>query len=282
LIFPGFDGGGEWGGAAIDPETNIMYVNSNEMPWIHTMVDLMPESEAALSSAGKLLYQKHCVICHRPDRKGDGKAYPDITHMERKYTREDLKKYISTGRGVMPSFGMLTENEKDELATYVLNPDAKVVSRKVSAEMDSLVRKVPYTHTGYVRWVDEDGNPVITPPWGALNAVDLNTGDMVWRVTLGELDYLSERGIPPTGTENYGGPVVTAGGVIFIGATKDEKFRVFDKNNGKLLWETRLPFGGYATPSVYEVNGKQYVVIACGGGKMGTPSGDAYVAFSLP
>ncbi|HLF33076.1 MAG TPA: PQQ-binding-like beta-propeller repeat protein [Cyclobacteriaceae bacterium] len=282
LIFPGFDGGGEWGGAAVDPETIIMYVNSNEMPWIHTMVDLLPGSEAELSSSGKILYQKHCMICHMPDRKGDGRAYPNITNMDQKYTREDLKKYISVGRGVMPAFGFLSESEKDEIATYILNPDAKPGTSKVSEEMDSLVRKVPYTHTGYVRWVDKNGDPVITPPWGALNAINLNSGEIVWRVPLGELDYLTERGIPPTGTENYGGPVVTAGGLIFIGATKDEKFRAFDKATGELLWETKLPYGGYATPAVYETGGKEYVVIACGGGKMGTASGDVYVAFSLP
>jgi quinoprotein glucose dehydrogenase len=246
------------------------------------MVDMMPGTEAELSSSGKILYQKHCMICHMPDRRGDGRAYPNITNMDQKYTREDLKKYILVGRGVMPAFGFLSEPEKDEIATYILNPDAKPGVSTVSEEMDSLVRKVPYTHTGYVRWVDKNGDPVITPPWGALNAFDLNSGEIVWRVPLGELDYLTEKGIPPTGTENYGGPVVTAGGLIFIGATKDEKFRAFDKATGELLWETKLPYGGYATPAVYEAGGKEYVVIACGGGKMGTASGDVYVAFSLP
>ena len=130
--------------------------------------------------------------------------------------------------------------------------------------------------------MDRNGNPVIKPPWGNLTAIDLNTGDHVWQVPLGELDYLTELGIPPTGTENYGGPVVTKGGLIFIAATKDEKFRVIDKDSGETLWETKLPYGGYATPAVYASEGKQYVVIACGGGKMGTPSGDVYIAFTLP
>ena len=282
LIFPGFDGGGEWGGSAVDPETGILYINANEMPWIHQMVDLMPESEALLSSAGKLLYQKHCIICHGPDRKGDGKTYPNITNVKAKYTREDLKKHITNGRGIMPAFNFLSDTEKDELATFVLNPELKPTKRTGSHEIDSLIKEVPYTHTGYNRWVDKNGNPVITPPWGTLNAIDLNNGERVWRVPLGEFDYLTEKGIPPTGAENYGGPVVTGGGLIFIGATKDEKFRAFDKKTGKLLWQTKLPYGGYATPAVYAINGKEYVVIACGGGKMGTPSGDEYIAFSLP
>lgn len=282
LIFPGFDGGGEWGGAAVDPETNILYVNSSQMPWILTMVDLMPEREANLSSAGKLLYNIHCVKCHGPDRKGDGRNYPNITNIKSKYTREGLMNYIATGRGMMPAFDFLTEEQKNEIATYVMYPDLKQPAGKTSGEYDSLVRAVPYSTTGYNRWVDKFGNPVITPPWGTLNAVNLNTGNRVWSVPLGEIDSLMALGIPRTGTENYGGPVVTAGGLIFIAATKDERFHAFDKENGDLLWQTRLPYGGYATPAVYETGGKEYVVIACGGGKMGTPSGDVYRAYALP
>lgn len=282
LIFPGFDGGGEWGGAAVDPETNIMYINSNEMPWIHTMVDLVPGNEAVLASAGKLLYQQHCAICHKPDMKGDGIQYPDITARRDSYTRQELMQYISRGRGVMPAFDFLTEEEKQEVATYVLNPDAQAGEVITRENMSEELREIPYTHTGYNRWVDDNGNPVITPPWGQLVALDLDRAEYLWKVPLGELDYLTERGIPRTGTENYGGPVVTKGGLIFIAASKDEKFRAFDKETGEVLWEAKLPYGGYATPAVYEVDGKQYVVIACGGGKMGTSSGDVYRAFALP
>ncbi len=281
LIFPGFDGGGEWGGVAVDPETNIMYINSNEMPWIHTMVDLVPEGDVLLAHAGKLLYQQHCAICHQPDMKGDGRTYPDITKRRDNYTRQELMTYISKGRGIMPAFDFLTEEEKAEMATYVLNPEAsgKPVSRDAIPQE---LQEVPYSHTGYNRWVDGDGNPVITPPWGQLIALDLDRAEYLWKVPLGELDYLTEQGVPPTGTENYGGPAVTKGGLVFIAASKDEKFRAFDKRTGEVLWETKLPYGGYATPAVYQVDGKQYVVIACGGGKMGTPSGDVYMAFTLP
>ncbi len=136
--------------------------------------------------------------------------------------------------------------------------------------------------TGYNRFLDDQGYPGITPPWGTLNAVNLNTGKLLWKVPLGEYPELTARGIPVTGTENYGGPVVTKGGLVFIAATKDSKIRAFDKDSGKVLWEAELPAPGYATPAVYEVNGKQYLVIACGGGKIGSISGDEYVAFALP
>ena len=135
---------------------------------------------------------------------------------------------------------------------------------------------------GYERWRDAEGFPAIKPPWGTLSAIDLNTGEYRWRITLGEEASLMARGVPPMGTEMYGGPIVTAGGLVFIAATRDAKFRAFDKRTGTLLWETPLPAAGFATPSTYRVNGRQYVVIAAGGGKLGTPSGDSYVAFALP
>ena len=140
----------------------------------------------------------------------------------------------------------------------------------------------PYGHTGYNRFLDQDGYPAVKPPWGTLNAINLNTGSIAWSVPLGEFPELTKRGVPPTGTENYGGPVVTSGGLIFIAATKDEQFRAFDKDTGQILWETQLPAGGYATPATYEVDGRQFVVIAAGGGKMGTKSGDSYLAYALP
>jgi quinoprotein glucose dehydrogenase len=140
----------------------------------------------------------------------------------------------------------------------------------------------PYEFVGYERWSDSAGYPAIKPPWGTLSAIDLNTGLYRWRIPLGEHEALTARGVPVTGTEQYGGPIVTAGGLVFIAATQDEKFRAFDKVTGRLLWQTPLPAAGYATPSTYAVRGKQYIVIAAGGGKLGTKSGDAYVAFALP
>jgi quinoprotein glucose dehydrogenase len=142
--------------------------------------------------------------------------------------------------------------------------------------------EILFSNTGYNRFLTPEGYPAVEPPWGTLNAIDLNKGEIIWQVPLGEFKELKEKGIAATGTENYGGVVATQGGVVFVAASRDEKIRAFDNRSGKVLWEHQLPAGGYATPAVYEVEGKQFVVIACGGGKMGTKSGDSYIAFSLP
>jgi len=177
----------------------------------------------------------------------------------------------------MPAFAFLTRAERDAVASHVLGEPAPDDSKGEAAQAGR-----PYTHLGYNRFLDPEGYPAVKPPWGTLNAIDLDAGEIRWSVPLGEVPELRRRGLAPTGTENYGGPIVTAGGLVFVGATKDERFRAFDKGTGKLLWETPLPAGGYATPATYEKGGRQYVVIAAGGGKMGTRSGDAYVAFALP
>jgi quinoprotein glucose dehydrogenase len=146
-----------------------------------------------------------------------------------------------------------------------------------------------FVSTGYHKFFDNEGYPAIKPPWGTLTSIDLNRGEIAWQIRLGELPELKARGIPQTGTENFGGSIVTAGGLLFIGASKDRMFRAFDKTTGKLLWETQLEAGGNATPSTFEVAGKQYVVIAAGGGagnratdRHDTTAGDAFVAFALP
>ena len=161
-------------------------------------------------------------------------------------------------------------------------PEEAAAARAGDLTGDDVLGGIPYTMTGYNRWLDTNGYPAIKPPWGTLNAINLNTGEYRWRIPLGEDPALTSRGIPPTGLENYGGPLVTAGGVVFIGASRDEMFRAFDRRTGRMLWKYKLPAGGYATPATYSSNGRQFVVIACGGGKMGTKSGDAYIAFALP
>jgi len=194
----------------------------------------------------------------------------------------EVKAVIKSGRELMPPFPNLRERELNDLVNYLMEvvDEPLDVGQATESEVEQV--NVFFGHTGYNRFVDPEGYPAIKPPWGTLNAIDLNQGEILWKVTLGEYDELTKRGIPPTGTENYGGPAVTAGGLIFIAATQDHKFRAFDTRDGRLLWEAELPAGGYATPSVYAVNGRQYVVIAAGGGKMGTASGDSYVAFALP
>ena len=272
IIFPGFDGGAEWGGAAFDPSSGRLYVNANEMAWILTMVEMAPRTP------GETVYRRNCASCHGIDRRGATQQNaPALINLAARLPREQALRIIEHGRGWMPSFGYLADEQKRDLLRYLYDEEAAGAKVNPNEAID-----VPYTITGYNRFLDPQGYPAVKPPWGTLAAIDLNRGEIDWQIPLGEFAELTKRGIPITGTENYGGPIVTAGGLIFIGATKDEKFRAFDKRTGKLLWETQLPAGGYATPSTYEVNGKQYVVIACGGGKMGTKSGDAYVAFALP
>lgn len=281
IIFPGFDGGAEWGGAATDPE-GILYVNANEMPWILTMVKTRTQGEAPLAS-GKAIFTQICAACHGLDRKGNAaQNVPTLEKLEERVKKADALALLETGRGVMPSFGFLNERQKQMVVDFLYGETSAANSNREEAISGAdVLGRIPYTHTGYNRWLDSNGYPAVKPPWGTLNAIDLNTGEYRWRTTLGEIPELSQQGIPPTGTENYGGPIVTDGGLLFIGASKDEHIRAFDKRTGKELWRTKLPAGGYATPATYMVDGTQYLVIACGGGKMGTKSGDAYVAFAL-
>lgn len=282
LMFPGFDGGAEWGGAAIDPHSGILYINSNEMAWIVTLMET-GAADGRIASRGANIYAVNCASCHGIDLAGQVQGdFPSLRDIDERMTRQEIESVVQNGIGIMPAFSHLTEAESDALIDYLLDPGSEEQRYAQEPEDISVIPPVPYTHTGWFRFVDEDGYPAIKPPWGTLNAIDLNTGEYLWRVPFGEFEELTERGIPQTGTENYGGPVATAGGLLFIGATQDEKFRAFDRKTGKVLWETKLPAGGYATPSTYEIDGKQYVVIAAGGGKMGTPSGDTFVAFSLP
>ena len=283
VILPGFDGGAEWGGAAVDPRRAVLYVNANEMPWILTMVETGARGDLPLTS-GRQIYSQICAACHGLNRQGDpARAYPTLINIGQKLKRPDIVQLIETGRGTMPSFAFLATSQKEAVANLLLGQETQqTVDRQGDTAVDGIMLNEPYTHTGYNRWLDTNGYPAVKPPWGTLNAIDLNSGDYLWRIPLGEVPALTTRGVPLTGTENYGGPVVTAGGLIFIAATKDEKIRAFDQETGKVLWQSKLPAGGYATPATYRVRGRQYVVIACGGGKMGTPSGDAYVAFALP
>jgi quinoprotein glucose dehydrogenase len=286
IIFPGFDGGAEWGGAAVDPRRGILYVNGNEMPWILTMVETKTKEQAPLSS-GQQIYNQICAACHGLNREGDPvRTFPTLVNIGQKMKRPDIVQLLETGRGLMPAVPFLTTPQKEAVAGFLLGEASDASGdRNLGASNEGIGNAIglePYTHTGYNRWFDPNGYPAVKPPWGTLNAIDLNTGDYIWRTPLGELPELSARGLPPTGTENYGGPAVTAGGLVFIAASKDEMIRAFDQQTGKVLWQAKLPAGGYATPAIYMAKGRQFVVIACGGGKMGTRSGDAYVAFALP
>lgn len=297
VIFPGYDGGGEWGGAAVDAEAGVLYVNSSEMPYLLTMYEVGGSAADDPDSTARRIYASNCVFCHGKELEGDRLGvYPPLKDLRGRYTVESMSELIVSGRGKMPSFDHLSPPEIKAVSDYVLKLDreaAGVVEQErggpvLQNEAGELASEAVadadrrYVHTGYFRFLDPEGYPAVKPPWGTLTAIDLNRGEHLWQVPLGHEDSLTERGLTNTGIENYGGPIATAGGLIFIAATKDEKFRAFDRGSGELLWEAKLPAGGYATPATYEVNGRQYVVIAAGGNKMGTPAGDSYVAFALP
>ncbi len=286
-IFPGFDGGGEWGGAAVDPESKIIYISSTEMPWALVMIDVPKNtSDHTLKGIGHAIYNKYCISCHGAELKGNGTSYPSLVNIEKKYNEEQASQIIGNGRNMMPSFKQITPDEKKALLAFILKlpekpSDVKVISKEPVSAIKNSANQIPYTMNGYNRFLDTNGYPGVKPPWGTLNAVDLTSGKLLWKVPLGEYPELTKKGIPITGTELYGGPLVTKGGLVFVAATKDEKIRAFDKNTGKQVWEAKLPAAGYATPATYSIDGKQYVVIACGGGKIGSKSGDSYVCFAL-
>jgi quinoprotein glucose dehydrogenase len=275
IVFPGYDGGGEWGGAAWDPSTGILYVNSNEMAWVLRLVPRTARGGQMIASSG--LYQRHCSGCHRPDLRGTPPEFPSLVKIAERRTREQVDTVTRKGAGRMPGFAHLGDNVVDAVVRWLMTGEDVMVRAGESAKP-----LLKYGIDGYNKFLDPDGYPAVTPPWGTLNALNLNTGKYVWQIPFGEFPELQAKGIRNTGTENYGGPVVTGGGLLFIGATNhDKRIRAYDKANGQLLWQADLPASGNATPAVYEVNGKQVVVIAAGGGKS-KHNGGSYVAFALP
>lgn len=277
LFFPGTDGGAQWGGSATDPD-GVIYIPAKQNPVYSSLIEQKPPA-ASTSATGGQLYAQNCGACHGADRQGnhDG-SYPSLLGVGNRLSTDAIHQVLLKGRGMMPSFSHISESQRNAIVNFLMDktsPGQPAQTLSISSKL------APYQHTGYNRWYDKNGYPVSTPPWGTLTAIDLNTGEHRWQVPLGEYKELTDKGIAPTGTDNYGGPVATAGGLLFIGATRDGYFRAIDKKTGKTLWQVPLPAAGFATPATYAVGGKQYVVIACGGGKLGRKSGDKYVAFAL-
>jgi len=380
IIFPGYDGGAEWGGPAVDPQKGILYVNANDVPWTGSLAENRPGG-----GVGATLYRSQCAVCHGIDRRGSPPEFPSLIGIDQRHSSAEIVTLIHNGKGRMSSFPNLQgENLQavldylhtgaetaassggaavktvsaaaagavrdpagaqvyadhcaichgDELMGSPSNYPAVVGVRERLADPEIIdivrngKRRMPptqltrqemtallhflgakplepvanvsgkievtsatkprmeakYSFTGYRKFLDPDGYPAVAPPWGTLNAIDLNTGKYLWKIPLGQYPELAAKGMSDTGSENYGGPILTAGGLVIIGATNfDRKIRAFDSDTGELLWEGELPFSGNATPATYMIDGKQYVVIACSGARDGKgPEGAAYVAFALP
>lgn len=288
VVFPGFDGGAEWGGSAVDPQSGVLFVNANDIAWTGGLAPA-PTGESA-----RALYLTKCAACHGDGLAGAPPQIPSLVGIGQKRPADQLTQVIRAGAGRMPANPDLTGEQVAALVAFLQAPPPAVPAvapggahggeTAPPAAPPSSAPASRYRFTGYRKFLDPDGYPAVAPPWGTLNAIDLNTGEYRWSVPLGEYPELAARGVPTTGTENYGGPIVTASGLVFIGATSyDKKFRAFDAATGKVLWEAVLPFSGNATPATYAVGGRQFVVIPAGGGKArGAASGGVYVAFALP
>ena len=274
VVFPGFDGGAEWGGPAVDPETKILYVNANDVVTYGAV-----EENTNTDTTGRHVYLNQCALCHHDDLAGSPPDFPSLQGVGTRMSQKEITTLIREGRGRMPAFTNLSDSYMIALVHFLVGIEDK---KELVSTGDAPPAK--YRFSGYGKFLDPDGYPAVEPPWGTLNAINLDTGEYAWKIPFGEYPALAAQGLKNTGTENYGGPVVTAGGLLFIGATNfDKKFHAYDKATGELLWETTLPFAGNATPATYEIDGRQYVVIAAGGGKdLKSPSGGTYVAFALP
>ncbi|MEX0994545.1 MAG: c-type cytochrome, partial [Balneolaceae bacterium] len=261
-------------------------VNSNEMAWHISLGPSASEEELADLTPGERIYTLNCAACHGSDLQGNpASGFPSLDDITERQTPDEVKAVVSSGQGMMPAFTQLSDEELQALNAYLFDEEGNGDGSVDEPGPSEVKRSLPdgtYEISGYTKFLDSNGYPAIRPPWGTLNAIDLNTGEFVWKITYGEYPELMEKGIPQTGSESYGGPVVTASGLLFIAGTKDGKFRAYDKRDGQLLWEMQLPAAAFATPSTYEVNGKQYIVLACGGTKLGADGGDSYVAFTLP
>lgn len=278
VIFPGFDGGAEWGGQAVDPNSGILFVNANDVPWTGMLAPASLVSE----NSGEALYQMHCAACHGMDRKGSPPTFPSLDNIMVRKLEGEVIAVVVRGKGRMPGFSQLSQAQLLALLDYFRHSTAE--RPEMAAGKPTSNAPSRYVFTGYRRFVDPQGYPAVRPPWGTLSAIDMNDGRTLWRVPLGRYPELAKAGKPDTGSENYGGPLLTSSGVLFIGATiYDNAFRAIDSRQGRVLWETTLPYAGVATPVSYMVGGRQFVVIATSGARNPAgPQGSAYVAFALP
>ncbi|RRB07328.1 outer membrane protein assembly factor BamB family protein [Larkinella rosea] len=284
LMLPGTRGGAEWGGAAYDPTTSILYVKSNDSPEIQSMQRVDPEKEAkdrTVFAQGRSLYMTYCVSCHGKDKNGDEPTYPSLIGLRNRMSRESALAKIKQGGGKMPAFASVVKGKEQGIIAFLFDREknsSKVTKLETGQTQKGADKYLNLTAYGHFR--DSQGRPAIKPPWGTLNAINLNTGDYAWQIPLGNDPELQEQNAPETGLEGSAGPIVTAGGLVFISGTKDRKLKAFDKSTGKQVWETTLPGIANATACTYWSGDKQFVAVSVGGSKE-NPAG-SIMAFSLP
>jgi quinoprotein glucose dehydrogenase len=276
VLYPGMDGGAEWGGAAYDEIEQRLYINSNEVPYL---LQLTPVSKD-LGLGPQLGYLSLCAGCHGADLRGDGVSVPGLLDLSDRLSPIEAYSIVANGRGRMPAFAQIPWYAKAAILWYVYTADEEQEPGKQRG--GSSQDEMAYLNAGFQKLTDPEGLPASKPPWGTLTAIDLKQADILWRIPLGDYPELLAQGQSGYGSENYGGPIVTAGDLLFIAATPDQMIKAYNKHNGEVLWQTRLPAAGFATPITYAVDGRQYVVVAAGGGKLGQSSGSSYVAFALP
>lgn len=272
------DGGAEWTGACIDQESGRLYVTANHIGWAITMMrdDDPPDDARAPKTPGQKIYEVNCAVCHGMNRLGIG-VTPPLRGLRHRMSDAQVIQQIRTGKNAMPANRQLSDPDVKVLVDYLMARD------RPAQPLDTKPERPQYSFAGYPRFYDPEGYPANKPPWGTLNCLDLNTGRLVWQVPLGEYPELAAAGMTNTGTENYGGAIVTAGGLLFVSGTRDNKIRAFDKTSGAELWSATLPYAGSAAPATYRIQGRQYVVIPSTGVQhLGSPRGDAWVAFALP
>ncbi|GHB83516.1 outer membrane protein assembly factor BamB family protein [Persicitalea jodogahamensis] len=291
MLMYGLGGGAEWGGTAADPN-GIMYINGNNMLWWVKMRDTRQAKDGTTLSRGNVLFNTNCASCHAIDPKASSatasnQTYPNLGNVGERLSREQISSLLATGRGRMPSFQHISVEDRAAIIDFLLKKETGTDDVHKLTETSTEVGKLfpynpPYINNGTTQFLTPDEYPALKSPWGTLNAVDLNTGEYLWQVTFGQNPELEKNGQPQMGTENHGGPIVTAGGLLFIAATKDAKLRAYNAKTGEVVWEYQLPTGAFATPITYLVNGKQYIAIAVGGGRQGLALGGTYMAFALP
>lgn len=282
LMFPGTRGGANWGGAAYDASTNTLYVRSSEAPDIQTIIKEDPNVVANMPiiDQGRRMYAVYCAACHGANKISTTPNYPSLNDLSKRMTREAALDKIRKGGGLMPPFaGVLKDDEQQAILAFIHS--APKVADPILKDKPDTTKKVMYLNTtGYTTWKDPAGNPAIKAPWGRLHSLNLSTGEYNWQIPLGDDDKRKLPDGTATGLEGKAGPIVTAGGLIFIGGGEDKKFRALDKSTGKIVWETELPGITNATAATYEVNGKQYVAVSVSGTKE-NPSGSIAV-FAIP